>query len=201
MNTVTDNNASNNDAPVGPPPFLVRRRTTFTWVIPTALLVVSLLLHKTYGGWTAYGAGIVLVMLGEAVRFWAAGTIAKDQQIATGGPYAFVRNPLYFGSLLLSVGYGLVSGLGVWGAGAMLALFLVFHMAAILYEEKFLTATFGGPYLDYVRRVPRLLPSLLPRTTGEAHFAWAQAVKNREPQSAAFAVAFVLLLSLRFLVH
>ena len=190
----------NSTAPTGKPSFLVRRRTVFTWIIPLALLAVSLLLHKDWGGRTAYFCGIGLVVLGEIVRFWAAGYIAKDAEIATGGPYAHVRNPLYFGSLILAIGYGLISGLGPWGVAATLALFLLFHLAAIFYEESFLTAKFGTSYLDYVRRVPRLLPSPWPRTTGAGRFEWAQALKNREQTSATFALIFVVLLSLRFLL-
>jgi protein-S-isoprenylcysteine O-methyltransferase Ste14 len=188
-------------SPVGKPPFLVRRRTVFTWLIPLMLLALSLALHKNYGGWAAYGAGIALVVLGEIVRFWSAGYIAKDSVIATGGPYAHVRNPLYFGSLLLAVGYGLISGLGIGGVLFTLTLFLVFHLAAIFYEEKFLKNKFGQPYLDYVARVPRLLPSPWPRTTGTGSFEWAQSLKNREQTSALFALVFVLLLSLRFVIH
>ncbi len=191
----------NTPAPVSKPPFLVRRRTVFTWLIPLALLGVSLWQHKNYGGWAAYFCGIGLVVLGEIVRFWAAGYIAKDAEIATGGPYAHVRNPLYFGSLLLAIGYGLISGLGVWGVAATLALFLLFHLAAIFYEESFLTTKFGAPYLEYVRRVPRLLPSPWPRTMGAGRFEWGQAIKNREQISATFALIFVILLSLRYLVH
>ena len=198
----TDNNSTSDSLPpVGPPPFLVRRRTVFTWLIPLLLLALSLVFHRHDGGWAAYGIGIGFVALGEIVRFWSAGYIAKDAVIATGGPYAHVRNPLYFGSLLLAVGYGLVSGLGVWGVLFTVALFLVFHLAAILYEEKFLTQKFGPPYLEYVRRVPRLLPSPWPRTTGTGSFTWAQSLKNREQTSALFALIFVLLLSLRFVIH
>ena len=182
------------------PPFLVRRRTVFTWIIPLGLLAAALHFRRHDGGWAAYGAGLALVVLGEVVRFWAAGYIAKDAQIATGGPYAHVRNPLYFGSLLLAVGYGLLSGLGVWGVGAMLVLFLLFHLAAIFYEEKFLKSRFGAPYKEYLHRVPRLLPSPWPRTTGTGHYEWAQALRNREHISALFALIFVLLLSLRFVV-
>ncbi len=193
--------STHSDPPPARPPFLVRRRTLFTWVIPLLLLSASLALHRRDGGWAAYGVGIGLVALGEVVRFWAAGYIAKDSVIATGGPYAYVRNPLYFGSLLLAVGYGLVSGLGWIGVLGMLILFLVFHLAAIFYEEEFLTAKFGESYLEYRRRAPRLLPSPWPRTQGQGHYEWAQALKNREHISALFALGFVLLLSLRFLVH
>ena len=187
-------------SPVGKPPFLVRRRTVFTWLIPLLLLALSLIFHRRDGGWAAYGAGVALVALGEVVRFWSAGYISKDAEIATGGPYAHVRNPLYFGSLLLAIGYGLVSGLGVWGVLLTVALFLVFHLAAIFYEEKFLTNKFGQPYLEYVKRVPRLLPSPWPKTTGTGRFEWAQSLKNREQTSALFALIFVLLLSLRFVI-
>ena len=198
----SDNNLTSDSLPpVGPPPFLVRRRTVFTWLIPLLLLALSLVFRRHDGGWAAYGLGIGFVVLGEIVRFWSAGYIAKDAVIATGGPYAHVRNPLYFGSLLLAVGYGLVSGLGVWGVLFTVALFLVFHLAAILYEEKFLTNKFGQPYLDYVQRVPRLLPSPWPRTTGTGSFTWAQSLKNREQTSALFALIFVLLLSLRFVIY
>lgn len=198
----TENNLSPNiPVPALKPPFLVRRRTVFTWLIPLLLLALSLHFRRNDGGWAAYGVGVGFVVLGEIVRFWSAGYIAKDAVIATGGPYAHVRNPLYFGSLLLAVGYGLVSGLGVWGELFTVALFLVFHLAAILYEEKFLTQKFGQPYLEYVKRVPRLLPSPWPRTTGTGSFTWAQSLKNREQISALFALIFVLLLSLRFVIH
>jgi protein-S-isoprenylcysteine O-methyltransferase Ste14 len=183
------------------PPFLVRRRTAFTWLVPLLLLGASLALHRNDGGLAAYAAGVGLVVLGEVVRFWAAGYIAKDSEIATGGPYAYVRNPLYFGSLLLALGYGLVSGLGIWGVVAMAALFALFHLAAIRYEEEFLKEKFGAPYFEYLRLAPRLLPALAPRTRGAGSYSWAQAIRNREHTSALFALGFVVLLSLRFLVH
>ncbi len=189
----------NTPVPPARPPFLVRRRTVFTWVVPLLLLLAVFTLRppRHLAPW---GAGVLLVVLGEAVRFWAAGYISKDAVIATGGPYAFVRNPLYFGSLLLSVGYGLVSGFGLAGVCVLVALYLLFHLSAIVYEEGFLKAKFGQPYLDYLARVPRLLPSPWPRTTGAGRFSWAQALKNREQVSALFALLFVGLLSLRFLM-
>lgn len=186
--------------PVAKPPFLVRRRTVFTWVVPIILFAAMFIFRRNDGGLKAYGVGVALVFLGEVVRFWAAGYISKDSVIATGGPYSHVRNPLYFGSLLLSVGYGLVSGLGIYGIVIMLVLFLVFHMAAILYEERFLKVKFGQPYLDYVARVPRLIPWPTPRTTGNGDYSWNQAIRNREHISAGFAIIFVALLSLRFII-
>lgn len=181
------------------PPFLVRRRTVFTWLAPLLLFAASMYFRRSEGGFGAFSAGFGLLVAGEAVRFWAAGYIAKDADIATGGPYAFVRNPLYFGSLLLAVGYGLMSGLGVAAVTAMLVVFVAFHMAAILYEESFLKGKFGQPYLDYIAQVPRLIPSIVPKTSGKGSYSWSQAIYNREHISAAFALGFAALLSLRFL--
>lgn len=165
------------------------------------MAAVCLLPHQQ-GGVYSVISGIVFVFLGEVVRFWAAGYISKDAVIATGGPYAHVRNPLYFGSLLLAIGYGLVSGLGIGGVVVMLALFFLFHLAAIQYEEGFLKGKFGQPYLDYLARVPRILPSPTPRTTGEGAFSWDQSLRNREHISALFAVVFVAaLLACRYFVH
>jgi protein-S-isoprenylcysteine O-methyltransferase Ste14 len=196
----THTSASGASAPSPRPPFLVRRRTVFTWIIPLLLLAAVFIQHP-HGSRTVWAIGILFVVLGEVVRFWAAGYISKDAEIATGGPYSFVRNPLYFGSLLLSIGYGLVSGFGWAGVVILVAFYLLFHLSAIRYEEGFLKERFGQPYLDYLSKVPRLIPSPWPRTTGSGQFSWAQALKNREPTSALFAVIFVALLSLRFLIR
>jgi len=168
--------------------------------VPILLLAATLRLHPNDFGLIGYSTGVVFVIMREVVRFWAAGYIAKDSVIASGGPYAFVRNPLYFGSLLLSIGYGLVSGFGLLGIVVMVGFYLLFHLAAIYYEEGFLKAKFGQVYLDYFNRVPRLIPSVTPRTTGEGQYEWKQALYNREQTSALFAFILVALLSLRFFV-
>lgn len=131
--------------------------------------------------------GAVLLVLGEMVRFWAAGCIHKDNVIATTGPYAFVRNPLYFGSFLLALGYAFLSGMGLISVIVILVLFLIFHLAAIITEEHSLTNAFGESYTGYKRHVPRLIPRPWPykREGDEAiAFSWKQAAYNREPTTA-----------------
>lgn len=165
--------------------FLARKRTTFTWFIPLCLLITACCVGKFRLAEGLLGA--LLLVLGEIVRFWAAGCIQKDNVIATTGPYAYVRNPLYFGSFLLALGYAFLSGLGILSVAIVLALFLAFHMAAIATEEEWLTKAFGETYIGYKRHVPRLIPRLLPyRVEGEEpmRFSWKQAVYNREPTTA-----------------
>lgn len=165
---------------------MARRRTTFTWLIPLALF----LLAWYFGKFTTIAypvVGMVLLVLGEVVRFWSAGCIHKDNVVATTGPYAFARNPLYFGSFLLSLGYGALAGFEWIGVVGVFVLFLIFHLAAIFTEEASLKVTFGEPYLEYMRHVPRLFPRLFPYRDPNAEkisFSWSQVVYNREPTSA-----------------
>lgn len=136
--------------------------------------------------------GVLLLLLGELVRFWAAGCIHKDNVIATTGPYAFVRNPLYFGSFLLALGYAAMAGLGWIGLVVIWGLFMAFHLAAIVTEEAYLKEAFGEPYLVYLRHVPRLWPRLLPYRAEGAEpvtFSWKQVVYNREPTTALVTLA------------
>jgi protein-S-isoprenylcysteine O-methyltransferase Ste14 len=178
--------------------FLVRKRTTFTWLVPLALLVATYFC----GNWNpvCYGIGFALLIAGEVVRFWANGYIHKDEVIATTGPYAMVRNPLYFGSLLLAIGFTAMSGIGLVALIVVIGLFALFHFAAIVSEERFLKDKFGEPYEEYLRQVPRLVP--LPRfgraersKSEPGRFSMDQALRNREHTTAivTFATAFVFL--------
>jgi len=70
-------------------------------------------------------AGMAVAALGEIVRLWASGHIEKSQRLATGGPYAHTRNPLYVGSALLAIGFG-VAAASVWVVLAVVAYFTAF---------------------------------------------------------------------------
>ncbi len=174
--------------------FLVRKRTTFTWMVPLALLIATYFWGRP--NWTLFAVGLLLLVLGEVVRFWAAGYIQKDNVIATDGPYGFVRNPLYFGSLLLALGYAAMSGLNWIAWIVLIALFYLFHIAAITYEEEFLKQKFGEPYEKYLKQVPRLIPfptSAKKDGSEGGHFSMKQALYNREHITAA--VTFVTALA------
>lgn len=129
----------------------------------------------------SFPLGVLVTLCGVALRVWAAGWLHKHQALATSGPYALVRHPLYTGTGLSAAGQGLMSGVPV----AMLVLpvlWLLLYRQAIKEEEQFLISKYGDDYRQFQREVPALVPLPgrgWPARTGR-NFTWAQAWLNRE---------------------
>jgi len=143
---------------------LARRRVTLGFV---GALVVILLSIPTIATWAA---GLVVALIGEAIRFWAAGHLEKGREVTRSGPYRFVRHPLYVGSTIIAGGVALASH------SIVVALVIAIYMAvtisaAIRTEEEDLRRTFGSTYDDY--RASRA-PAMTRR------FSFARAIRNRE---------------------
>lgn len=146
----------------------------------------------------AWGAGLAL--LGLTIRGWAAGTIHKEKELTTGGPYAFTRNPLYVGSFFI--------GLGVTVAGGQwlfVALFLGFYLGVygrtMSGESALLTELFGDRFLHYQAHVPAFVPRLSPYRApsgGGGGFTWSQYRRNREWEAALGVAAGFGFLALRW---
>src|SRR5471030_75612 len=85
--------------------------------------------------------GLPVSLLGLALRAWAAGCLAKNRQLATGGPYAYTRNPLYIGTLLVAAGLAVAASSA--GLAALFALvFLLVYLPVIQNEEEHLRNIF-----------------------------------------------------------
>ena len=169
------------------------RQFIFRWrgyvLIPTAALVV-ILSQPTL---KSFLGGLLVACCGEALRIWGvgySGTTTRHStviapQLVTAGPYAYVRNPLYLGNFITALGFLLVAVGGIgWGLRlALLALILVTYVTVygliIPLEEAYLLKTFGAPYADYMRRVPRLLPRLSPYPEPQGTFQW-EAIQKAE---------------------
>jgi protein-S-isoprenylcysteine O-methyltransferase Ste14 len=150
------------------------------WVFPRRLLVPLpivalglLLIHprRMFGEYETLGLVVsgLLVLVGMALRVWAGGCAGwhtrhatiEAPSLTTGGPYAFVRNPIYLGNMIL--------GLGMIGLVRDPRLLLLYVPAfAFLYvmivpaEEEYLRREFGEGYAAYCRAVPRIIPRLKP---------------------------------------
>ena len=123
-------------------------------------------------------AGAGLVIPGLVIRALASGYLQKNEQLATGGPYAYTRNPLYVGSLILSVGFALAAR-SWWIVAGIVLLFFVIYMPAIRAEEAFLRERF--PQFDeYAREVPSLFPRVSRFGKRSGSFSWDLYWKHRE---------------------
>ena len=124
-----------------------------------------------------------LVLGGEALRLWASGHIEKTRRLATGGPYAYTRNPLYVGSLLLALGMAAASA-SSWVVLAAAAYLLAFYPSVIREEAGFLRQTFPEEYGLWARDVPLFLPRLNPAGPRATTFSWSRVAQNREWRTA-----------------
>ncbi|MFB3828664.1 MAG: isoprenylcysteine carboxylmethyltransferase family protein [Bryobacteraceae bacterium] len=135
--------------------------------------------------------GLPLAGLGLALRAWAAGHLAKNQQLATSGPYGHTRNPLYLGTLLVAAGFAVAArsmGLGILFAGV----FGLIYLPVIELEEQHLRKLFPE-YAGYAARVPALAPRL--RGAGSTgRFRFSLYMKNEEYQALAGFLAGALFL-------
>jgi len=142
-------------------------------------------IHLPWSDWPIWRVlSAVLVLLGLGIRALAdgfAGRHTRTEEIeaprlSTAGPYSFVRNPIYVGSMVL--GFGMVGLLASWIALIpYLAVFAVFYFAVIPAEEQFLRKTFGRQYEEYCQNVPRMRPRLTPWPGAEkTAFDWKPAL-------------------------
>ena len=148
-----------------------------------ALMPLYALLAKPVEAW--FIPGVVLSVLGAVVRLYASGFIAKNEQLATDGPYSLVRHPLYTGNLLLLAGFTLASGL--WWAFPLSAWFWWFYYPpAIEYEDRKLRRMFGQGCEEWQKVTPAVLPrSVVPARGG----SWSLATslrRNAEPAVLAY---------------
>ena len=136
--------------------------------------------------------GAVLVIAGLAIRALASGHLQKNEQLATGGPYAYTRNPLYLGSLILAVGFALAAR-SWWIAGGIVLLFFVIYLPVIRSEENFLRGRFSQ-FDEYAREVPSLLPRLTRFGKRSGEFSWDLYWKHREYNATLGAAAIMAVL-------
>lgn len=134
----------------------------------------------------AFGAAVASV--GQGLRIWAAGHIEKGREVTRSGPYRHMRHPLYVGSAIMAIGFGIASAT-LWTALLVLTYFLVTYVAAVRTEEATLDARFNGQYSAYREgRAPEV----------QRHFSPRRAfTMNREYRSVGGMAAALLLLWLR----
>ncbi len=132
--------------------------------------------------WRSIAVGAVLIVPGLLIRTLASGHVRKNEALATSGPYAYTRNPLYLGSLLIGIGFA-VAARSWWIGIALVAMFFAIYLPVIRSEEAFLQEKFPE-FEDYARRVPRMWPRMTPAPSTESgRFSFELYWKHREYQA------------------
>ena len=126
--------------------------------VPLGFVLAVLYLWLARPAWWSIAVGAVIASSGLALRAVASGHITKDRALTTTGPYAYTRNPLYLGSILIAAGFA-VASLSGWVVLVLVVMFTAIYLPTIRSEESYLRAAFPE-FDDYCRRVPRLLPRL-----------------------------------------
>src|SRR5260370_26727546 len=127
---------------------------------------------------TSLIAGALVLLPGLALRGLASGHVQKDKRLTTSGPYAYTRNPLYLGSLMLAAGFAVMAR-SWWIVAIMLAMFAVIYIPVMAGEERYLRQTFPE-YDDYARQVPRMWLRLSPYGSQQSAYSFARYWKHRE---------------------
>jgi protein-S-isoprenylcysteine O-methyltransferase Ste14 len=109
--------------------------------------------HPTPGSLALGGA---IALIGVLIRAWASGHISKNERLATSGPYAHTRNPLYFGSFLIAAGFAVAAH---WSLlVAVVAFFLLIYYPTMQREVANIQGRFPDAYARYATNVPLFFP-------------------------------------------
>jgi protein-S-isoprenylcysteine O-methyltransferase Ste14 len=119
------------------------------------LVAVCAYFAKLDSGLVSIGLG--LAVAGQIFRIYAAGFIHKNKQLATTGPYALVRHPLYLGNFLIMVGFTIAAA-NLYVALAVIVFWLVWYPAAISYEDTKLERIFEDEWRAWSKNIRAVIP-------------------------------------------
>ena len=140
-------------------------------------------------------AGSIIAIIGALIRLWASGHVKKNRVLATDGPYAYVRHPLYVGNILILLGFSIASGLW-WAYVLMLFLILFYYPPAITYEDAKLNKLFGEEWQNWSKDIHALIPRFTNKA-GSTSSEWSfkqSLFKNGEPVIVVYLIGCMYLL-------
>jgi len=147
--------------------------------------------------WKSIALGIVIAVPGLLIRGLASGHVQKNEQLTITGPYAYTRNPLYVGTLILTLGFS-IAALSWWIVAAALLIFAAIYLPVIHSEEAFLRGRFPN-FDNYASHVPRIVPRLTAFGNERGIFSWDLYLKHREYNAILGAAAMLAVLAAKLL--
>lgn len=146
--------------------------------VPLGFVFAVLYLWLARPTWLSIGVGALIAAVGVWIRAIASGHVKKNEELTTTGPYAYCRNPLYLGSIVIAIGFA-VASVSIWVAIIIVFLFVAIYVPVIRGEEAFLRAKFPQ-YDEYAHRVPRLVPSFAGQRNPGGGFSRELYLQHRE---------------------
>jgi protein-S-isoprenylcysteine O-methyltransferase Ste14 len=165
--------------------------------VPLGFLFAGFYAWRARPSWLSLLVGAGFALLGIAIRALASGQVRKNRELTTTGPYAYVRNPLYLGSIVIGLGFA-IGARDVWVDIVLVAFFLLVYVPVIRGEQNFLSGCFPE-YADYMRRVPSLLPRTLKFVGVTRGFSRELYLRHREYNSLLGAAAMLAVLIAKIL--
>ena len=161
--------------------------------VPSGFVIVAVFAWFSHPDALSLAIGLPISMIGLALRAWAAGSLAKNRQLSTGGPYAYTRNPLYIGTLVVAAGLA-VAARSPGLAALFAAIFALVYLPVIQNEQQHLRNLFTG-YADYAAQVPILWPRFTPfPQRNPSPFRFSLYLRNQEYNAGAGFAAGMLFL-------
>lgn len=176
----------------------------------TAIPFILIVIYFSRPTLTSVLVGAILLIFGEFLRLWAVGyaggatrsrTLGAASDLVTTGPYAHVRNPLYLGNLLLSLGVCIIANV-YWMIIVLLVGYFIQYLPIIASEEAYLRDSCGAAYHTYYTAVPRFIPRLRSYASPSAHsFSFSRALKAEKRTLTAIACVIGLIVGRVMLIN
>jgi len=184
-----------------------RRNFWMRWRVRTGYPVAVIFLLLAAPTPRSILVGGAIALLGILIRGASSGYLRKYEELATTGPYRHTRNPLYFGSSLLALGFAIAGN--SWVAGVLvITYFALFYTAVMRNEESDLRARFGALFDEYAAHVPLFFPRLsVPKKEASEtlvvvkRFSWQQYRLNREYKALLGTIAGLGIMCLRMWIR
>ena len=184
-----------------------RRNFWMRWRVRTGYPVAIIFLVLAVPTARSIMIGGAVALVGLLIRGASSGYLRKYEELATTGPYAHTRNPLYLGSAFLAAAFA-IAGNSWLAAALVIAYFAIFYTAVMRNEENDLRGRFGAVFNDYAASVPLFFPRMAALRTKSSQisppqkaFSWPQYRRNREYSALLGTLAGLGVMSLRMWIR
>ena len=167
--------------------------------MPIGFLAGFLFIWRAEPTVASYIAGLIIMILGETIRFVSSGTLKKFEGVTRNGMYRYTRNPLYIGSFILGTG-ACVIGQDILFSAIFFVFFILLYGRVILREEKYLVGRYGEDYVRYLAEVPRLIPRSLDLKYIFENTSPSLAIKNKEGKTLLGIAAVLIIMLVKMMV-